>query len=254
MPSKHIIITISLILLLGTGLLNISVSASFAADAEAPASSAAVADFPKALWDDVLALPTTENLWWLVGGAAASLTVAQFEDPERAARFLNQPVIDEIADFGNIWGDIRVQAPLALGVWGVGGLTGDAEMADLGFDLSRSLLLTYGTVSALKVTFNRTRPNGEEYSFPSGHTAAAFSTAGVVSRRYGGWAGGVAIGLGVVAGLGRMEDRKHYASDVVAGATIGWIIGRNAGRPARAEGVGWQLVPYGQGLAVAGRF
>ncbi len=243
-----------LVLLLALGALSMDGRTTSCLAAEPGNSSSSVTDFPKALWDDALALPTTENLWWLAGGAAASLAVAQFEDPEGVARFLNQPVIDEFADFGNIWGDIRLQAPLALGVWGVGGLSGDAEMADLGFDLSRSLLLTYGTVSALKVTFNRTRPNGDDYSFPSGHTAAAFSTAGVVSRRYGGWAGGVAIGLGVLTGLGRMEDKKHYASDVVAGATIGWIIGRNAARPARAEGVGWQLVPYGQGLAVAGRF
>ncbi len=213
-----------------------------------------VTHFPSALWQDVKALPTTENAWWLIGGAAASFAVGEFEDPEGVARFLNQPVIDEVADSGNIWGDVRLQAPLVLAVWGLGGLKGSEEMTDLGFDLSRSLLLTYGVVSAMKVTFNRTRPNGENYSFPSGHTATAFSTAGVVSRRYGGWAGGVVIGLGVVAGLGRLEDRKHYASDVIAGATIGWIIGRNAGRPVHTAGVSWHLVPNGQGLAVAGRF
>ena len=222
-----------------------------------PARPAAggVTDLPGDLWDDVRHLPTRENAWWLAGGAATALLVSTFEDPEAVARTLNQPVIDELADFGNVWGDARVQAPLALATWGLGAWAGSEEAAGLGYDLTRSLALTYGAVSALKVTFNRERPNGEDYSFPSGHTASAFSTAGVVSRRYGGWAGGVAIGLGVLTGLGRMEDLKHYGSDVVAGATIGWIIGRNAGRPrGDADGLGLQLVPLGRGLAVAGRF
>ena len=165
-----------------------------------PARPAAggVTDLPGDLWDDVRHLPTRENAWWLAGGAATALLVSTFEDPEAVARTLNQPVIDELADFGNVWGDARVQAPLALATWGLGAWAGSEEAAGLGYDLTRSLALTYGAVSALKVTFNRERPNGEDYSFPSGHTASAFSTAGVVSRRYGGWAGGVAIGLGVL--------------------------------------------------------
>jgi len=225
-----------------------------AQNVERTTAGAALGDFPGDLWDDVLALPTNDNLWWLLGGTAVAVTVYQFEDPESAADFLNQGAIDAVSDFGNIWGDVRVQVPLALGAWGIGSATGNAEIAGLGYDMSRGLLLTYGVTSLLKVSFQRTRPNGEDYSFPSGHTASAFTTAGVVSARYGGWAGGIAIGLGVVTAMGRMEDMKHYASDVVAGAIIGWIIGRNAGRPKAANGVSWQLVPMGQGVAVAGRF
>jgi membrane-associated phospholipid phosphatase len=221
---------------------------------EPATSGATLGDFPGDLWDDTLALPTTDNLWWLLGGATLAVTVYQFEDPESTSDALDQGVIDAVADFGNIWGDIRVQAPLALTTWGLGSAIDDKEIAGLGYDMSRGLLLTYGVTSLLKVSFQRTRPNGEDYSFPSGHTASAFTTAGVVSRRYGGWAGGIAIGLGVAAGLGRMEDMKHYASDVIAGATIGWIIGRNAGRPKQTTGVSWQLVPLGQGVALAGRF
>jgi membrane-associated phospholipid phosphatase len=217
-----------------------------------------VASLPADLGEDLRHLPSRETAWWLLGGGAAALIVAQFEDPESMAARLNQPVIDELADFGNIWGDVRLQAPLALGTWGVGALAGSPDAAGLGYDLTRSLGLTYATVSLLKLAFDRTRPNGDGYSFPSGHTASAFSTAGVVSGRYGGWAGGAAIGLGVLAGLGRMEDLRHYPSDVIFGATIGWVIGRTVARPdARPDdgvGLGLQLVPAGRGLALVGRF
>lgn len=210
--------------------------------------------FPGALLDDIVALPSTGNAWWLLAGPALTLGVYQFEDPDGAARALNQDPWDGLSDFGNIWGDVRVQAPLALGAWGMGSWAGSNEVAELGFDLSRALLLSYATVSILKAAVHRTRPNGEKYSFPSGHTASAFSTAGVVTRRYGGWAGGVSIGLGVLTAMGRMEDMKHFASDVVAGATIGWIMGRTAARNDPADKTAWQVVPFGSGLAMIKRF
>ncbi len=228
--------------------------------AAAPAAETAgppaprVADLPADLLADAGALPSTENAWWLLGGTALALVAYEIEDADGISRALDQGLIDSFADFGNIWGSMPVQAPLAAGCWIVGGSTGDAELAGLGYDLSRSLLLTYGAVSVVKVAVNRTRPNGEDYSFPSGHTAAAFSTAGVISRRHPGWATGAAVGLGVLTALGRMEDMKHYASDVAAGATIGWIMGRTVARSGGGEAAAWQLVPAPGGLAVAGRF
>lgn len=213
-----------------------------------------IAHFPGAVWDDIVAIPTTENGLWLLGGTALTIIVYQFEDPEGAAKFLNQPVLDPLSDFGNIWGDARLQVTLGLGTWGIGSWAGSNEVAGFGFDLSRGLLLTYATTSILKPLVNRTRPNGEDYSFPSGHTATAFTTAGVVTQRYGGWLGGLSIGLGVLTGMGRMEDMKHYASDVVAGVTIGWIFGRTVARDDPPDKTAWQLVPFGSGLAMIKRF
>jgi len=210
--------------------------------------------YPGAVLDDIVALPTWENAWWLLGGTALTIGVYQFEDPVKASEALNKGIWDGLSDFGNIWGDARVQVPLALGTWGIGSWAGNNEVAGFGFDLSRGLLLTYATTSILKAAVNRTRPNGEDYSFPSGHTAAAFTTAGVVTQRYGGWLGGISIGLGVLTGMGRMEDVKHYASDVVAGATIGWIIGRTVARKDPNDKTAWQVVPFGNGLAMIKSF
>ncbi len=218
------------------------------------AQETSVSNLPGDLWDDVTAMPTGDNTWWLLGGVTATFFVHEIEDPEGAMRGLDRGLIDPLVDFGNIWGDVRLQAPLALGCWALGSVRDDTEMAGLGYDLSRSLLLTYGVTSAIKLGVDRTRPNGESYSFPSGHTASAFSTAGVLTRRYGGWVGGVSIGLGVLTGLGRMEENKHYASDVVAGATIGWIIGRTVARKGSDNESAWRVVPSGSGLVLVGKF
>lgn len=220
----------------------------------APQEDVSLGHFLGAVWDDVRALPTWENTWWLLGGTALTVGVYQFEDPDGVAHALNKGAWDGISDFGNIWGDIRVQAPLALGTWGIGSWAGNREVAGFGFDLSRGLLLTYATTSLIKAGVNRTRPNGDDYSFPSGHTASAFTTAGVVTQRYGGWLGGISLGLGALTALGRMEDMKHYASDVVAGAAIGWIIGRTVARDDPPDETAWQVVPFGNGLAMIKSF
>jgi membrane-associated phospholipid phosphatase len=213
-----------------------------------------VAELPGDLARDLGALPSTGNAWWLLGGTALTVIVYQFEDAEGAARALDQGALDGLADFGNIWGDIRVQGTLALGTWATGSWSGSPRTAGTGYALSRGLLLSYAAVSLLKTVVERERPDGEPYSFPSGHTAAAFSTAGVLTRRYGGWAGGTALFLGGLTAAGRLEDLKHYPSDVVAGAAIGWIVGRTVARAGSADPRAWRVVPLGAGLAVAKGF
>ena len=218
------------------------------------AEDTSVRHFPAAVVDDIVALPTMHNAWWLIAGTALTIGVYQFEDAESASRALDQGIWDFLSDTGNIWADARVQVPLALGSWGLGSWTDHEELTGFGFDLSRGILLSYSVTGLMKPVFDRTRPNGDRYSFPSGHTATAFTTAGVVCQRYGGWAGGVSLGLGVMAAMGRMEDLKHYPSDVVAGATIGWIIGWTVGRNKGGDDTALRIVPTGNGLALTGRF
>lgn len=67
-------------------------------------------------------------------------------------------------------------------------------------------------------------------SFPSGHTIAAFSVATVISRRYPKqrWLPYVAYGLAGVVGFSRVTLSSHFASDVFAGAALGYTISRYA--------------------------
>jgi hypothetical protein len=77
-----------------------------------------VRHFPAAIVDDIVALPTMYNAWWLIGGTALTIGVYQFEDAEGASRALDQGIWDTLSDVGTIWGDPLVQVPLALGTWG----------------------------------------------------------------------------------------------------------------------------------------
>lgn len=77
-------------------------------------------------------------------------------------------------------------------------------------------------MQALTFTVQRTRPDGSDNSsFPSGHSASAFATTGVLQHHYG-WKVGVPATLiaGYVA-TARVHDDRHYLSDVIFGGAMG---------------------------------
>ena len=65
------------------------------------------------------------------------------------------------------------------------------------------------------------RRDSDFSSFPSGHTAGAVAVALAVGRDYPA-ARLPAIGLAAAAGVAQVVRSKHYVSDVVAGALIGF--------------------------------
>jgi membrane-associated phospholipid phosphatase len=93
----------------------------------------------------------------------------------------------------------------------------------------KQLALAYGTsmavVYVLKPLVDRTRPDGGSQSFPSGHSASAFAGAAFLQRRYGWKLGIPAYAIASFVGYSRVEAKRHYTSDVIAGGAIG--IGAN---------------------------
>ena len=87
--------------------------------------------------------------------------------------------------------------------------------------LAGAFASTIVVVYVLKLAVDRTRPDGDQYSFPSGHAASAFAGAAFLQRRYGWRLGIPAYALASFVGYTRVEANRHYTSDVVAGAAIG---------------------------------
>ncbi len=82
------------------------------------------------------------------------------------------------------------------------------------------------SVNSLKYSIKEMRPdNSTRNSFPSGHTATAFTAATILHKEYGLTRsplfsiGGYAIATGT--GVMRVLNNRHWISDVVAGAGIG---------------------------------
>jgi PAP2 superfamily len=64
-------------------------------------------------------------------------------------------------------------------------------------------------------------------SLPSGHAAAAFSVATTIALQTRGVLIDIAAyGLAAMAGLSRIHDNKHWASDVFIGSALGYFVGR----------------------------
>jgi len=88
-------------------------------------------------------------------------------------------------------------------------------------DALETVLITAAITHYLKINIDKTRPNGGSYSFPSGHTSAAFSGAASVQRRYGWKYGSIMYAMAAYTGWSRVNANKHDYWDVLGGAAIG---------------------------------
>lgn len=122
-------------------------------------------------------------------------------------------------------GDATTQIGLCL-VLSTCGNEKAQETAKLG---SFALTGTAVTIVGLKYVTNRKRPEGEtnrgNSSFPSGHTGGAFALAAIFGEKYPKikFAGYTIASL---VGLSRIYLGRHYPSDVLGGAAVGFIISR----------------------------
>ena len=90
--------------------------------------------------------------------------------------------------------------------------------------LITSFLATQATVHGMKCLIDAERPNGSDCtSFPSGHTASAFSGATFIHKRYGMEKAVVPYLFAAFTGYSRIRSKKHYFHDVAAGALISGI-------------------------------
>jgi membrane-associated phospholipid phosphatase len=129
-------------------------------------------------------------------------------------------------------GGSSVMVPAALGLFAAGRLAGEgSRFRAFTYDATQAFIVNGAYTMALKSLTSRTRPDGSNtQSFPSGHTSTAFAWATVANAHYG-WKVGAPSYLAATAiGLSRITTDKHHLSDVLAGATIGYVTGRTVVR------------------------
>jgi len=94
------------------------------------------------------------------------------------------------------------------------------------YDLAQAYTLDYAIVASIKYAVGRERPNKSNMqSFPSGHATDGFMIATVIQRHYGNKAGVFGYTFATLMAYSRLKIDKHWMSDVVAGAALGYIIG-----------------------------
>jgi membrane-associated phospholipid phosphatase len=207
------------------GLLLSGIAFADPAPAGGPTSAAAAShpDWRFSLREDARQIFSTRTLTILGVGGLLSLGAHAIEDADAQARTFDR--FGEVPDFGNVYGSsgVVIGGAATLAAWGW--VTRSPTFTAAGVDIARSYAYSTVIVGALKVAVDRTRPDGEKYSFPSGHASAAFAVAPVVTYHFGAIAGTAAYACATATLIGRMEDRRHYLSDVVFGAAIGLAMG-----------------------------
>ena len=177
------------------------------------------------LRQDLRGLLTCRNLGLAALGFGAA-GVAHRWDDDLKGRLKGVGLFEATSTVTDGVGSGMVVLPGSLGLWVLGKAARRPELEAVSFDLLRALVITQAAVSPIKYGVRRARPDhSNRLSFPSGHAANVFAVAGVLNRRYGPRAGVPLMLLGALVGAGRMKGDRHFLSDVVAGATVGAIVG-----------------------------
>ncbi len=120
--------------------------------------------------------------------------------------------------------------------YGVGCGKHHSYLRDTGFKALAAMGAAGTADLALKLAFDRQFPYtpnstgkfwGGGRAFPSGHSATSFAFAAVIAHRYpkNKWVKWGAYALATGVSLSRYPAKKHYPSDILVGATLGYVTG-----------------------------
>ncbi len=189
-------------------------------------------------------MPPSQSTLLKAGGATLGFIGLTFAD-EDIQDWSQENRTDNLGDIargfdflGSFWGVFLTNSTMA----GIGYLSRDSEGG-------KKFLQTVGVsavaqsfsgimVNTLKFTVGRARPDQERgnssfdpfssfnTSFPSGHTAQAWTMATVFASYYDHPVPLIGYTYATLMGLSRIYLDKHWASDVFAGAVLGYFVGK----------------------------
>jgi membrane-associated phospholipid phosphatase len=207
------------------------------------------------LGDDVKHIPRRNTLYWLGAGAAASLIIHPADDYINN-RLSTSDSAKTSFKAGRYIGSFPVLIGTSAATYIVGRARSSRRGRHLGMDLIEATLLSEGFTEVIKVSVRRERPIRDDgtrasgYAFPSGHAAGTFAAATVLQQHLG-WRWAVpTYTIASYVAMSRLADDRHWASDVMAGAAEGIIIGRSVTWHGRNFYASPMLLPKGGGVMV----
>jgi len=149
-----------------------------------------------------------------------------------------------LADVGNVYdkpGPFYFTMSFAGALYASANFFNDQKLLQTTNLMAQSLIITSVFTTALKVIIGRARPhvNNKPHTFrpfnfkfdpdymsmPSGHTSSIFTMMTVIAKQYDFWYIKIpAYTFATSVAVQRMNDRKHWLSDLLIGGTIGYLI------------------------------
>ena len=168
----------------------------------------------------------------MLGGAAASLMVADHSIMQHNT--LSPVNTRRSVDFSNFGVGALVGLGGALYLWGK--KTGDDHEQETGLLSEESALNALAASMVLQGIFGREGPGAGGAqgkflkggtSFPSNHSAVAWSIASMIAHQYPGPLTKLfAYGLAGAVSVSRVTGNEHFPSDVLVGGAMGWLTAR----------------------------
>ena len=208
------------------------------------------------LGDDVKHIPRWNSLKWLAAGSAMTAAIHPADD------YINEHLAgsgfaESFFKPGKYIGSFPFVFGASLTTYVVGRRRHVGWVQHLGMDLIEATILSETITQGLKVAVRRDRPLHQDgtrdsgFAFPSGHASVTFAAATVFQQHFG-WRAAIPTYLiASYVAMSRLHDERHVASDVMAGATEGIIIGRSVTWHGRHYFATPVLVPGGAGVMVA---
>ena len=216
----------------------------------------------------------------IVGGVAATIGGLMAADRSIQGAFQENRTNtgDNVANVFETMGFARTVLGANVALLGAGWLFREHESGNrlmrTGLVSLESQLFVEGIVGVTKFGVGRTRPGEEDgthtfvpfdsfdTSFPSAHAARSFAVAAVFAEAYPQPVPALAYTSAALISLSRIYQNRHFASDVVAGAALGFFIGKALSwRHKNPDFLhGMNIMPFvptassGLGLTVHGRF
>lgn len=174
--------------------------------------------------------------WWPVMLAGGTVVMFAMDEPvQNAVQDHRSEDLDEMADVMGKFKDPEVFAVAVGGLLAAGLVTQDAAVARTGLQVAGAYGLSSAFFYSAKWLFGRSRPSevdtawefdwfsgGETASFASGSSAVVFSLAATLSDAIDHPAASVVLYAGAALNSwSRVNDNRHWVSDVAVGAALG---------------------------------
>ena len=198
----------------------------------------------KNIFTDAVYVASSPSRWeksdWVNASVLAGFTGVFFvldDEIKEGFQGVRNTTTDDLSDIFERFGNGAFTIPALAGLYLYGRLGEDDKMERTALLATESFLVSGLFSTILKVSAGRHRPSKDNSadtfdgpsisnkSFPSGHTTTAFSLATVVASEYDHipLIAPVSFGLATLTGISRLNDNKHWASDVFFGAALGYF-------------------------------
>lgn len=193
------------------------------------------------IWDDAKSIANVNNAMLIGFGLAASIGVRQgLDDDVRRATARHPERWGTASDVLGRFGEFQYQLPILGAIYAYSVLNQDEELHQVTGSMVSAYTIAGLSTLAVKGIANTDRPsdewNGGQFGFPSFHTSSSFALASVADEYYGPKVGLPAYAMASLIAWSRIDERDHDLSDVVFGATLGYVIGKAvAGKHLRGD-------------------